>query len=82
MSGISRDEWLAALGESAPNDPSAFTIQELVALLGFCRSAVKERISRLVKEGKAIPCSKQTVNASGAKVRLPAYKLVTPPTKT
>ena len=74
---ISRDEWLAALGEAdTPNDPDALTKQELCGLLKVSRSAVQERLARLLAEGKATRTTKIVKDGMGRRLRVPAYKLV------
>lgn len=77
MQGISRDEWMSALGEAEiPNDPSALTMTEIGELLRLGRDATKERVSRLLKEGKATKAQKWATDSAGRKIRVPAYKLV------
>lgn len=72
---ISRDEWLAALGEAvAPADPDAVSVDELGKLVGLRRTAAKAHADRLVTEGRAI----RTVKFNARGQRVGAYKLVTP----
>ena len=74
---ISRDEWLAAMGEAdTPNDPDALTKLELCALLKISRSAMQERLARMLAEGKATRTTKMTKDGMGRRLRVPAYKLV------
>lgn len=71
--GISRDEWLAALGESAqPCEPDALTVWELIERFkGTDRCAMQRRVKQLVADGKARKTFK-TYNGR----RQPAYVLV------
>lgn len=79
MSGISRDEWLAALGESMPTpDPSALTTVELAAMLGMARTTAEVRIRKLLAAKKIVRTVKIVRDAGGAMRRVPAFKLVTP----
>jgi hypothetical protein len=80
-SGISRDEWLKALGEDMPNDPAALTTYEIATLLGLERTAAKDRVRRLLQEGKAMRACKWIVNGAGVRTRVPAYKLIVPTKK-
>jgi predicted ArsR family transcriptional regulator len=76
MSGITRDEWLSALNEPVNNDPNAITVVELAAMLQIGRTAAKERMAKLVKDGKAVRLSKIVTNQDGRRHRVPAYKLL------
>jgi DNA-binding Lrp family transcriptional regulator len=69
---ISRDEWLAALGDAAaPCDPDALTTVEIAEQFGISTTIALRRVQALVSEGKA----KRTHKIVGAR-RTPAYKLV------
>lgn len=77
MSGISRDEWLSALGESMPQpDPTAITATELAAMLGIARTTAEVRIRKLLVDKKAIRTVKLVQDSGGATRRVTAYKLV------
>jgi len=79
MSGISRDEWLSALGAVAPLPefhPDAITITEFAELAGLQRTAAKDRMKALVKAGKARRVSKPAFDVCGRRVVLPAYVLI------
>ncbi len=78
MSGISRDEWLAALATVQPaHDEDAFTVAELTDIFGLHKSATKERVKKLVETGAAVAVVKRVPDASGRLQPLPAYRLVT-----
>lgn len=71
-SGISRDEWLAALGDTVkPLDQSALTVRELMAMFGLGLHSTRDRIRRLIESGQAVRVWKMVGSA-----RVPAYKLV------
>ena len=77
-SGISRDEWLKALGDAvAPADPDALTVPELMQMFGLGRDAMRTRVSALVKAGKAVRTVKNQRTTAGYMQRVPAYKLKT-----
>jgi hypothetical protein len=72
MSGtISRDEWLAALGETAECDPNALTVWELCEQFKADRLAIQRRVRALVADGKA----RRTFKVYNGR-RQPAYVLV------
>lgn len=74
-SGISRDEWIAALNEAQPvNDPAALTVTELAELIGISKPAARLRIAALVKAKRAIPTTKRVYRSI-----VPAYRLVSTP---
>jgi predicted ArsR family transcriptional regulator len=74
---INRDEWLAAVRAVEPaNDPDALTVQELCAILGTKRSATKERVAKLVADGKAVRTSKRVQDVAGRPQVVVAYRLV------
>ena len=83
MSGITRDEWLAALDKvNRPvldADPAALTVREFAALLGIGVDAARERLNRLVLAGLAVRVSKQYRDTTGAIQRAPAYRLENKP---
>lgn len=76
---ISREQWLKALDEAEPqidNDPSVLTRADLCELLGLAKTAVGERIARMVKAGKAIRTTKVIADGAGRRIRVSAYRLV------
>ena len=78
---ITRDEWLAALGDAvAPVDPDARTVAELAREFGISRASAYRRVLALVEAGRAIKTWKFAEIDGGAqgRRRVPAYKLVTP----
>lgn len=82
MSGISRNEWLAALGDSVqPADQDAITAPELAALLGISDIAAYRRVKRLIAERRAVRTFKVIVTGAGITRRVPAYKLLKPAKK-
>lgn len=75
--GITREEWLKALGEAeVPEDPSAFTISELEKLLGCSTSSTKRRVRKLLNERKATVAWKRVATNDGRFMKVPAYKLL------
>lgn len=75
--GINRDEWLAAVRELEPvNDQDALTITELAALLGTKVTATRERMSKMLAEGKATRTTKLVSDNYGRSQSVPAYRLV------
>lgn len=77
IKGITREEWLTALGQAElPEDPSALTIEELRKLLGGGRESVKVRVDKLITIGKAKKVTKRILRADGASLRVTAYKLL------
>lgn len=77
MSGITRDEWLAALKQATPaDDPDVFTKNELGVMLGLKRTTMQERLKRLVLDGKAIRTTKRVTTTGGVQTSVAAYKLV------
>jgi hypothetical protein len=81
-SGINRDEWLEALGDSAaPNDPDSLSIAEIGKLFNIDRQTAARRVAELLKGGKAVSTFKQITNSSGYVRRVPSYRLVTPAKK-
>ena len=76
-SGISRDEWLAAIGESSSeDDQGAITSREFAVMLGLEITAARKRMAKLVASGKAIRTSKVIRQGQWA-TRSVAYRLVT-----
>jgi hypothetical protein len=74
---INRDEWLAALkAAECVHDESALTAHEIGTLLGLKESATKERIRKLVTDGKAVAVRKHIVDTSGRQQSVSAYRLV------
>ena len=72
MSGITREDWLQALGSAAqPPDPDALTVVELAEMTGMHIRTAYVHAKRLVREGKAVT----VVKFNGTR-RVPAYKLV------
>ena len=76
--GITRDEWLKALGEAVkPADPDAMTVKEIAESCGIGRQAAYLHIRRLISEKKAVATYKDIQTRDGRR-RVPAYKLVKP----
>lgn len=79
MSGISRDDWLAALAALEPVyelDPTAITMAEFAALLQVSKDGANTKMQVLVKAGKAVPVWTQRLDARGRLQRAPGYRLV------
>ena len=78
MSGISRDLWLQAVAAIEPeSDPDAYTISDLMDLLGLKETATKDRVNKLVKIGAATMTRKRITDSTGRTQLVAAYKLLT-----
>jgi len=79
QSGITRDEWLAALGLGASDegdgDPSALTQPEYARLMQVPLATARGHLLSLVRDGKAVRTFKWTTNHYGRRLRYIAYKL-------
>lgn len=74
---ISRDEWLAALGDAAqPCDPNALTVREAMTMFDMSAAAAARKLAQLVVEGRAVQTYKRVAGPSGISKRVPAYRLV------
>lgn len=79
MTGITRDEWVAALKQAEPvNDPDVFTTYEIGAMVGIRGTAARKHIRRLFAEGKVARASKRITDTSGRVQCVTAYRLVRP----
>jgi hypothetical protein len=79
MSGINRDEWLAALGETLQvPDPDAVTVSEFAKMLDISGHMARLKLQRLVKEQKATVTVKDRIGADGRRIRVTAYRLTGP----
>jgi hypothetical protein len=79
MSGIARDEWLAALKDAQPvleDDPSVLSTRELAEIFGLGLGAAKHRVELLVKAGKAQITQKPYRQSDGRIRTIPAYRLL------
>jgi hypothetical protein len=78
---ISRDEWLAALGDTVkPLNPDALTVTEMADLFGCGRQATYSRLKKLVREGAVTRTYKRTLDCDGRSCVRPAYLLLKKPT--
>ena len=76
MSGISRDEWLQALGDSVkPLHPDALTVADVSEQFGIGRQAAYYRIKKLMREKKAVRVFKLVLDDAGRLRPQPAYLL-------
>ena len=76
--GVSREAWIAALGQGLPqgdDDPLALTVMELADLLGVSRNTATSRIGKLVKDGKARATHKRLLRGDGRSMIARAYRL-------
>lgn len=82
MSGISHDEWLAALEELRPgktDDPNAISAHEFAKLMGMGIKRARVTLNQLVDTGKARRTTKWLRRPSdGQMVQIPAYVLIKP----
>lgn len=75
--GITRDDWLAALGDSVkPNNPDALTVVELAQQFGLGRQGAYLRIQKLLRAGQAKRVYKHVEDGAGRLRPQPAYVLV------
>lgn len=80
MSAITHDEWAAALLSAQDvGDPEALTVLELAAISGKGRSATRQRIVKLLANGRAKAVMKRITDSSGRAQMVTAYRLVNPP---
>jgi hypothetical protein len=76
MGGISRDEWLAALGETVkPTNDAALTVSELSVMFGCGRQAAYLKLNALVRQGRATRVHKRVADCAGRLRLQPAYLL-------
>lgn len=77
-SGITRDDWLQALGEAGQDlqdDDQALTSMEFATMFGIARSTAMARLEALVTAGKAVETRKrQQIN--GRTTRCRAFRLL------
>lgn len=74
---ISRDEWLAAVGDAVqPVDPNALTIREFSEMFSVSIATANRLITEMVASGRAVRTVKAATGAAGVTKRVPAYKLV------
>lgn len=61
MSGITRDDWLKALGSESVKicNPEAMSVADLSELTGVGRGAVYKHMKKMVREGRAVATWKQ-----------------------
>jgi DNA-binding Lrp family transcriptional regulator len=79
MSGISRDDWLKALGDAdVVTDDSALTVADICQQFNLCEDAVRERLRKLVASGSARRVVKIVPNSLGHKKRVTAFVLLPP----
>ena len=81
-SGITRDDWLAALQEVehlSEADTNAVTTIEFMAMTGLKRTTAHARLNQLVEMGKATQTMKQVRDRQGRRVTVPAFCLVQQP---
>lgn len=76
MTGISREEWLAAVGAAhVTEDPDALTVNELAVVFGLSRRATQDRIHQLTAQGRLTRHRKRVQNVAGQWQPVTAYKL-------
>ncbi len=74
---INRDDWLKALAGVTPElDEGAMTTTEIAAMLGLCRTAAKDRIRKLLADGRAIATNKRMTDTGGRPQIVRAYRLL------
>lgn len=80
-SGITHDEWRAAVAEARAtavvDDPTCQTVRELGDVFGFTYGHAGRVVAQLVKQGKAERVSKMIQTPVGPR-RVAAYRLVKP----
>lgn len=80
MSGISRDDWLAAYDAAnvpPQSDPDFLTIGELAELFQCDRMSAARRVKRMLAAGKVEAGQKWVRQGQGSSWRrVPAYRLV------
>lgn len=75
---ISREAWLAAVGDAIPqeDDQDAVTVTELAELLNCSRNTAQKQAIRLVKEGKARETHRRITRGDGRCMTSRAYRLL------
>lgn len=79
-SGISRDEWLAALaevGDDELDDRDAITTTDFMAMFNLDRQTARRRLEKLVAAGKATRTKKRERLTDGRNMKCTGYRLVT-----
>lgn len=86
MTGISRDEWLAALHEAGltadEDDRDAITAAEFAAMFSLTRLTAERRLRALEAAGKATRTRKRATLGNGRVMACVAYRLVPQDTPT
>lgn len=76
---ITRDDWLKALEEAnairVDTDPSVVTLYEFAELMGVAYATARNRLTRLVKAGKAVQTTKRVLTPDRRVRTLLAFKL-------
>ena len=77
-SGISRAEWLAALGEVEvqPDNPDALSVREFAELMQLTINPARDRLYRLEQAGKAVRLKKRNIRNDGRAQIVTAWRLV------
>lgn len=80
-----RDEWLDALRvaehATTPEDPNALTSAELADKYGQHQGTMQKKLRRLLAEGKVARTWKYQINSAGARLKVPAYRMISVSTK-
>ena len=76
MIRVTENELLAALADARPDaPPDAMTSGEIAKHLGLQRTAVKQRLQRLHREGRLVIWKTRRVDMSGREQVVPAYTI-------
>lgn len=78
-SGITRDDWLKALGETnigGEDAPDAVTVAEFAEMFGISCNPARLRLKRLERLGKAIKLKKRNMRTDGRAQVVTAWRLV------
>lgn len=79
-SSISREAWLAALGEDEIDNQAALTARELADVLGCSQQSAYHRAETLVRQGKATRTTKRVEGQrNGGRRFAAAYMLIEAP---
>ena len=78
-SGITREEWLAAIHENdeeITQDESALTVREFAELAGREEKKARRMLMDWEAQGKAQSCHKLVIRSDGQRRRVQAYRLL------
>lgn len=77
---ITRDEWLRALTEiDGEVEPDAVSTNEFAEMVSIPTRTARDKLTKLVENGRARRTAKYVTNANGHRARVAAYVLIAKP---